>query len=241
MQIYEAVWRELGLKKAPPLRLSGAVDSPMVIGLFRPCLMLPGEDFGQRELVFILRHELTHYRRRDLWYKLALLAAHGMHWFNPLARLMRREAERDLELTCDDAVVAGSDAAARRAYSETLLASVHRQKGLSRAALSTHFYGGKEIMKERFLNILGKRGRKRGILVLLAVLVITVAAACTFGLKTSDGGDLSAEEIVEWQTRLESPGMDHYLRRMYSDVAYLPSEETLEEMFPFFVDAKYCL
>ena len=232
LRIYAAVWRELEMKKVPPLRVSGAVDSPMVIGLFRPCLVLPVEDFGERELVFILRHELTHYRRRDLWYKLVLLAANGMHWFNPLAYLLRREAERDLELTCDVAVVVGRDEVERRAYSEALLASIHRQKGLGRAVLSTHFYGGKEVMMERFRNILGKRGRKWGGLALALALLATVAAACTFGVKPSADGELSAEELAAWQEKVESPEMDHYIYRMYSDVSYLPSEEKLDEMFP---------
>lgn len=194
LRVYEEVCREMGVRRPPVLRVSPEAGSPMMMGLLRPRLMLPTEDIGERELAFVLRHELTHHRRHDLWYKLALLLANGMHWFNPLIFLLRREAERDLELTCDDAVVARADAETRRAYSETLLASVHRQKGLSRAVLSTHFYGGKEVMKERFRNILGKRGRKWGGLALALVLLGTVAAACTFGVKASQDGALSIEE-----------------------------------------------
>lgn len=229
---YGTVRGELGLKKAPPLRVSGAVDSPMVMGLFQPRLLLPGEDFGERELAFILRHELTHYRRRDLWYKLVLLAANALHWFNPLVWLLRREAERDLELTCDDAVVAGRDETERRAYSEALLSSIHRQKGLGRAALSTHFYGGKEVMMERFRNILGRRGRKWGALALVLAVLATAAAACAVGVKPSAGGALSAEELAAWQEKVESPEMDRYIYKMYTDVSYLPPEEKLDEMFP---------
>ena len=228
--LYESLWREMGLKKAPPLRFSRAVDSPMAAGLFRPCLLLPGEPVEARELAFILRHELTHYRRRDLWYKLLLLAANGMHWFNPLAWLLRREAERDLELTCDDAVVAGRDDEERRAYSEALLSSIHRQKGLSRAALSTHFYGGKEVMMERFRNILGNRGRKWGGLVLAIALLATVAAACALGVKPSEDGELAPEELAAWQEKVESRSMDRYICRMYTDVSCLPPEEVLDEL-----------
>lgn len=230
LQIYEAVRQELGLQKAPPLRVSTAVDSPMVIGLFRPLLLLPGEDFGPEELAFILRHELTHYRRRDLWYKLALLAANALHWFNPLVWLLRREAERDLELTCDDAVVAGRGEKERRAYSEALLSSIHRQKGLSRAALSTHFYGGKEVMMERFRNILGTRGRKWGGLALALALLAVVAAACAVGVKSSNDGALSPEELAAWQEKVESQEMDRYIWKMYTDVAYLPPEEVYDEL-----------
>lgn len=229
LRVYGEVCREMGVKRAPALRVSPAVDSPMMVGLVRPRLLLPSEELEERELAFILRHELTHHRRHDLWYKLALLAANGMHWFNPLVFLLRREAERDLELTCDDAVVARADAETRRAYSETLLASVHRQKGLSRAALSTHFYGGKEVMKERFRNILGKRGRKWGGLVLALVLLGTVAAACTFGVKASQDGALSAEELAQWQEKANTPEeLGQYLWCMYTDVSYIPSAECIE-------------
>lgn len=229
LRVYGDVCREMGLKRAPALRISPVVGSPMMVGLVRPRLLLPSEELEERELAFILRHELTHHRRHDLWYKLVLLAANGMHWFNPLVFLLRREAERDLELTCDDAVVARADAETRRAYSETLLASVHRQKGLSRAVLSTHFYGGKEVMKERFRNILGKRGRKWGGLVLALVLLGTVAAACTFGVKASQDGVLSAEELAEWQEKANTPEeLGQYLWCMYTDVSYIPSEECIE-------------
>lgn len=229
LRVYGDVCREMDVKRAPALRVSPAVDSPMMVGLLRPRLLLPSEELEERELAFILRHELTHHRRHDLWYKLALLAANGMHWFNPLVFLLRREAERDLELTCDDAVVAQADAETRRAYSETLLASVHRQKGLSRAVLSTHFYGGKEVMKERFRNILGKRGRKWGGLVLALVLLGTVAAACTFGVKASQDGALSSEELAAWEEKCNTPEeLGQYLWCMYTDVSYIPSEECIE-------------
>ena len=238
LRVFHAVCRDMGLKHSPALRISSAVDSPMMVGLFRAALLLPGEDFEELELVFVLRHELTHHRRHDLWYKLLLTLVNALHWFNPLIYLLRREAERDLELTCDDAVVAGTGAEVRQAYSETLLASLHRQKGLSRAVLSTHFYGGKEVMKERFRNILGKRGRKRGVFVLVAVLAVTVAAACAFGLQTSRDGVLSAEELGEWEVKVNSPDdLRPYLWCMYSDVRYIPSEECMECIY--YLQQKY--
>ena len=229
-QVYEAVRQEMGLTATPLLAVSFAVDSPMAVGLFRPRLLLPEECFESRQLAFILRHELTHYRRRDLWYKLVLLAANALHWFNPLIWLLRREAEQDLELTCDGAVVSGADDETRRAYSEALLASIRPRKG--RAVLSTHFSSGKAAMKERFRNILGKRGRKRGLTVLTAALTVTVAAAGVFGVRSAAmDGMLSPEELAQWQERLNSPEMKPYTARMYTDAARLPSEEALDAMF----------
>lgn len=192
--IYEAVRRDMGLKKTPPLYVSRAVSSPMLVGLLRPCLLLPGEKWNEEELRLILRHELTHYRRHDLWYKAVLLAARTLHWFNPLLHLLVKEASVDLELTCDDAVVSGMGQEARRAYSKTLLSAVRREKG---PALSTHFYGGKEVMKERFRNILGQRSQKRGTLVLALTLAAALACGCAFGFRQTRkmDGALNEERV----------------------------------------------
>lgn len=226
---YDAVCREMGLtRRRPQLRVSPAAGSPMVIGLLRPRLLLPGEDYGERELGFILRHELTHYRRQDLWYQLLLLLANALHWFNPLVYLLRREAGADMELTCNDAVVEGADTEARRAYSETLLADLHRQRGLSRAALSTHFYGGAGVMKARFRNILGAPGRKKGAAALILALVLTLTAACSVGLKQAEepaGEPLTEEELADWQEKLSSIELNGFVSRLYTDVRYLPLGE----------------
>lgn len=56
-------------------------------------------------LYFILKHELIHYKQKDLWYKLLLLMAQVIHWFNPLVYIMVEQAEQDLEARCDLKVV----------------------------------------------------------------------------------------------------------------------------------------
>lgn len=67
-------------------------------------LMLPAEGYSGAELPLVLRHELTHIRRWDVAYKLALSLACAVSWFNPLVWLMDRAARRNLELRCDDDV-----------------------------------------------------------------------------------------------------------------------------------------
>lgn len=209
---------EMGIEGKIPLAVCAAVDSPMAVGLFRPRLLLPREDYSPRELAFIFRHELTHIRRRDLWYKLVLLLAQMIYWWNPLVWLMVRQAEADIELTCDDAVVAGRSGEDRRAYSETLLGSLHRQKGLARAALSTHFYGGAEIMKRRFRNILGSSARRRGSVALVCVLLLVAAVGCTVGVSAAVAGKpLSDEELAAWQEKLSDTAYNGFVASMYSD------------------------
>lgn len=213
---------ELGIRRMIPLAVCSVVDSPMAVGLLRPRLLLPREDFDGQELDFILRHELTHIRRRDLWYKLLLLLAQTVHWFNPLVWLMVRQAEADIELTCDDAVMAGRCGADRRAYSETLLKSLHRQRGLAKAALSTHFYGGAEVMKARFRNILSGGGRRWGGGALAVALLLVAVVGCAVGVAAGAEEPLTEEELAVWQEKLSDPVYNGFVSAMYSDSSRLP-------------------
>ena len=128
--------------------ISKAIESPMMIGFFRPVLLLPNEEYSSTDLTFILRHEFTHFKRRDIWYKLMLTFTNALHWFNPFIWLMRKNAFADLELSCDDEVIKGISFDQRRAYSETILSAIKQQKA-RRTSLSTYFFGGQKALKKK--------------------------------------------------------------------------------------------
>ncbi len=109
------------------------LDSPIMTGFFRPAILLPDREFTDDELNMILRHESVHYRRGDLWYKLIMLAACAVHWFNPAVHLMARRADKDLEYSCDEAVVKNEDMDFRKRYSLAVLNAMRRktEKGAS--------------------------------------------------------------------------------------------------------------
>ena len=115
-------------RKLPIYRCHG-IESPMMTGFFRPSILLPDTDFSPEELDIILTHEYVHYKRKDLWYKLLLVAANAVHWFNPLVYLMVRQANRDMEYSCDDAVTKGRDLEFRKLYSMTILKTMKRKDG----------------------------------------------------------------------------------------------------------------
>ena len=159
-------------KKIDLITYSGAAI-PMIIGFFRPVLVLPDYEYSQEELFFILKHELVHWKRHDLYFKLLFVIANAIHWFNPCIYIMRKEAGIDMELSCDEKVIQGTAYAVRKAYTEALLSSLCRQYKKPNS-LTTQFYGGKQIMKKRFQNILQKSRKKNGLLILVCAVSITV-------------------------------------------------------------------
>ena len=107
--------------------LCDRIASPFVMGLFRPNIYLPSET-PEEERSFILAHERYHIRRVDpVWKALAYLAL-CIHWFNPLAWLAFCLAGKDMELSCDEAVLKGLGVEVRADYAQALLRlATHRR------------------------------------------------------------------------------------------------------------------
>ena len=179
-------------------------ESPMVIGFLRPMLVLPNCDYNEEELYFVLKHELIHVKRHDIYVKLLFVIANALHWFNPLIYVMQKEAVVDMELSCDEEVIQKTAFAVRKAYTETLLSTFHKQhkKG---AILTTQFYGGKEVMKKRFKNILTKSPKKNGLLLCVCTICITLISGMLIGCSAMKNE--SPEETV--QTVPTSPNLEN--------------------------------
>ncbi len=113
------------LKIAVPLRdnlyLADHIQSPFVIGLLRPKIYLPC-GLGQQEQEYIICHERHHIKRLDHVCKALAYLALCIHWFNPLVWLAFVLAGKDMEMSCDEAVVRQLGSAIRADYSASLLA-----------------------------------------------------------------------------------------------------------------------
>jgi bla regulator protein blaR1 len=113
----------LGLRRVPEVRVSGAIETPLVAGLLQPVILLPVERFTAltgREQEMALCHELAHLKRADLWFGCVPALAERLFFFHPLVRLASREYSLAREAACDAAVVDTLDAAPRE-YGNLLL------------------------------------------------------------------------------------------------------------------------
>ncbi|MBQ8081967.1 MAG: M56 family metallopeptidase [Clostridia bacterium] len=182
----------MGLRKAPALVVSPAASSPLVTGLVHPTVYLPHEEETEEDLVLILRHELTHYRRGDLFVKWLTLFACALHWMNPAVWALKRELNQYCETSCDERVMSGCDGTERRRYSETIIASIQREKKTG-TALCTGFQGGLKRMKRRILSIMDTRKKKWGVLLTALILCLTVGAGALLTVATRSGETARAE------------------------------------------------
>ena len=163
--------RPAGMYGGVPLAECGLVGTPLLMGWIRPVIVTPT---GGAEEVALL-HEYTHAQRRDLWFKLLLVLANAIHWFNPLVWGMRRAAERDVEMACDAQVLQGRSLEERRAYGRALL----RAASVSAPALTTSFSGEKRALKRRLRAVMDGGPKRPG---RAALAVLCTAAALAGGL-----------------------------------------------------------
>jgi beta-lactamase regulating signal transducer with metallopeptidase domain len=92
----------LGLRRPPSLFVSDEVRSPLVIGLWRPAIVLPRTITGTaEELEMALAHEMAHIGRKDLPWQAAMSLTSIVFWFLPPAHWIGKLAKAEAEMACD--------------------------------------------------------------------------------------------------------------------------------------------
>lgn len=190
LEIYETERAQLHIKRTIPLRQSPEADGPMLVGLVRPVLLLPKDGIPLQDAPLILRHELTHAKHRDVLSKAIFLLARCVHWFNPVVHLLAWQGAQNLEIACDQSVVHGLDADARRQYGQCILNDVARRMH-GGAMLTTRLTGGGKAMKTRLQALFSQDKKRRGVaLILVAVFALTLVGGCFAispkGMSTTD-------------------------------------------------------
>lgn len=221
------IQRRLNIGSRVPLYKSGAVNSPMLIGVRRPCIILPPELLtemagGKNEIRLILHHELVHYKRRDIWYKWLFQAVLCIHWFNPLLYWFNRKFHVDCELACDEMVMTILTEEGRKAYGNVLLDVA--DKYFLDHAVTAHknvpamtLLEEKRTLKERLRGIV--QYHKKGVTVTicsLMVLTMLIIAAIICGVS---GLRIHTGQMVLLTNETESPGFMRHIGNRISDVS----------------------
>ena len=178
--LFMNIKKEVKVDKEVLIYFNKSISSPMIIGLIKPILLLNNTEYEKHHLEMILRHEMIHIKRKDIWYKSLLLLARAIHWFNPLVHLMAKEACRDLELSCDEEVIKLGDNEFKIQYSEAIIAAIHCSKKIN-PIFSTSFDGGKSMIKKRISNIFDSSKKKKGMITIIVIIAIVSSLGVCFG------------------------------------------------------------
>ncbi len=124
LNLLEETTRLCGLKRIPFTLVSSAIRSPAVTGFLKPTVLLPAgfpSQYTPEEARFVLLHELTHIKRRDLLANWILCCLQALHWLNPFIGLYFARIRADRELACDAHVLSQIPANLHASYGLALL------------------------------------------------------------------------------------------------------------------------
>ena len=159
-----------------PLRdtifIADDIKSPFVVGLFRPKIFLPC-NLREKEQEYIILHEQHHIKRLDHIVKALAFLALAIHWFNPLVWVAFILASKDMEMSCDEAVIRKVGSDVRADYSASLLTLATGRRIIAGTPLAF----GEGDTKGR-INNLSKWKKPAVWAVLIAVIACIVLAIC---------------------------------------------------------------
>lgn len=180
---------------------SNKLDTPFVMGLFRPIIYLPQALVGEAR-DYVIAHERAHIKRRDHLFRFLAYLTLCVHWFNPLVWLAFSMSGKDMEMACDEMVVTTYGDAVKPAYSQTLLNLTTKNYQLLRVPLAF----GEGDTKGRVQHILNF-SKPKLLVVATALIVIIVALV---GLMSSPISGVSVPDITDTQYRVHRV-VDHSL------------------------------
>lgn len=96
------------------------IDTPFIFGVFKPAIYMPS-GLDARTIKNVLVHEKAHLQRFDHIRKQLGFMILAVHWFNPLVWLSYILFCRDIELACDERVIARMNLRQKRSYAKSLL------------------------------------------------------------------------------------------------------------------------
>lgn len=233
---YAKLHRQLrtAVKEKDNIYHASAITTPFVCGLFSPRIYLPekladgSSALGEREKQYILLHEQIHIKKRDYIWRFVSFLALAIHWFNPLVWLAFFLSGRDMEMSCDEAVIRKLGSDVKKEYSASLLTLASGR----RIVPGTPLAFGEGETSSRIKNVL--RYKKPAQIALGAAFIVCIIAIVVLAANPGAGGEAAdrnagAEDGQEVGGTLEIYRYDYY---DHYDVAENGREKELAASVP---------
>lgn len=149
------------------------IPSPFVLGIIRPRIYIPFR-MPKQEQAYILAHEQCHIRRLDPLWKLIAFLLLAVYWWNPLVWCAFFYMVRDMEMSCDEAVIEQFGNEIKQGYSNSLLSFAMERHPYSFAPIAF----GEGDAGRRIKNVLNFKKPHTWVAILVIVLLVVVCVSC---------------------------------------------------------------
>lgn len=139
------------------------ISTPFLYGFSKPYILVPfGEHISEQTLMYILKHEISHYQHHDLWLKFGVQLLNIIYWWNPFTSLLNKQAGLVIEMRIDDNIT-DMDEKDALAYLQCLCNMAEYQDTILNHKLANviSFAHDNETELTRRFHMLMERGRKK--------------------------------------------------------------------------------
>lgn len=207
-RLLDSLCKSMGLRSRPIILITKWGGSPCLTASLRPKLLLPEQltaVLDRRQIAFAMKHELTHYRRRDYLVGLLLNLMRCVYWFNPIVWLSASQMLAAMETACDSDIVGGMQDEDRKCYAQTLLTLFNRG-GRQDLVLGMAYGNARASAERRIRGVFSKRKSGKGARLAAAALSLVLVLACfttacqptpTKPIVVNKGGDVLDKIIAQ--------------------------------------------
>lgn len=248
MIYFQEVKNEMNVERRIEIFCCACIRTPMMIGFVNPIILIPNIDLTKDEFSLIIRHELIHYRRKDLFLKILSMLALTIHWFNPVVYFIVRHIQNLCEISCDEEVLKGSDSKIRADYGKMII-EVIRKGQFYQTAISASFCDRVDNIKKRIYAIMDTKIKHFSFLILIVTVVIVFLGISEFILpakkeKIPFSRQMAASPVlnssIKSDNASEAPGSaeNHYINEQIKSIKSPDNDIYEDEIIPHLVAAQ---
>lgn len=229
---------------------SSTIETPFLAGLFRPTIYIPAYEYTEEQLYYILLHEYTHYKNKDLWVKLLCNLFCIVFWWNPIIYLLPKDLNAILELKCDATLAKELTEEEQVSYLDTILFTLHCMNSNNKAhtdklSFTTAFVRPIDNLNKQRFHYLTKSIKKHnwissfGKFIIVCLLCLVFLSSYYFLLQPSY--EPSQEDLWDEETGNILDSSNSYLIQKDKDSYYVYYDnELIGEIPAEDVDSGYC-
>lgn len=186
--LFAQVRDSIGIRSHVRLQFSNSVTSPSLFGLISPVVLIPrhmAEQLAATEWECVLRHELVHFKRKDIWVNTVFNLLAAVHWFNPAIWYGLKRLRFEQEAACDVSVIASIGN--KDTYVRSIIKVIEIGASRIPAPTGIGFFDYKNQIKRRILMIRNlKPSKKRA--ALLGIIILSVVGLLALPSTFAQGG-----------------------------------------------------
>ena len=204
---YALVAAQLHIKRAPRLVTTDDLESPAMVGVLRPVILIPrwlADQGNPARFDWAVRHELTHVQQLDAVGVLVRDLTLILFWFHPALWWVARKLTEEMELACDQAMLRSPDEAGD--YAEQLFSILHGMRERRRTNVAGGLFATRTLVGRRIEVLLAGHARSGRVSASAVSIIVAVALVglCVGGVvRTRQAPESGADENAKVNGALE--------------------------------------